>query len=487
MKAKKVSISTSSNTHAGIANGYILESGCTSIMLDPPSVIIDSNIDINGIRNKDYVEIEVIKEYPSNLSGIFITNSKSLSVFFIDSNVPIYLTDVIYLQMKERLKYYVSLGPVSREKKMPQAHTKIVRVSEYKKIEKRVKLIKYNQIIEFTYLSVIPQPAGISLGWIAYKIVQGRECLCVYAYGVPGRCSLAQEMKEQNCQVPLIVNRLVERNKPGIQELTKDILAMDRRDRSFVITMDVLNHSMEISLHVLSILKGTKILVSHSGFKKIRQMYEMKKEVFSNKFMLDPSVISTLFSTVRLQPSSPRDVYRISEKEKVVIFCDLSHYSFFYRKMDALHLKDYSVRFMGDREDALSLRWVSKLFTDEGTAQTPTDRHVEIASIPEDTYEGIGEDALHRIKICNTENIHRMAETNGKYSFHFTGKLTEELSGIILKCKEPVLEHIINTQKAVKYIVGDSVLYRIKDKVFKITEDHGLVHIEGNSIIPTEK
>lgn len=482
MRAKRVSISTA--TAENKKSGFIIENESTSIMIDPPSVIIDSKIDLNHIRTSEYIEIEVMKEYPPNLSGIFITNSNSLCVFFVDSNVPIYLTDVVYLQMKERLKYYLSLGPVSWAKRAPQAGTKIVPISSYRKIGRRVNIVKFNQIVNFTYFSVVPQPAGTSLGWLTCKIVQGGECVCVYAYGVPGGCSLAQEMKEQKEKTPLLVNRLMSKDKPGIQDLTKDILGLSEKKKPFVITMDVLNHSMEISLHVLSLVKEANVFISHPGFKKIRQMYEMKRDLFSNRFMADSSIISTLFSTERVQVSSPKKILKLKKKDKAVIFCDPTQYTLFYKKMSAIHLKNYSVRFMGDLAEVLSIPWASRVYMDVKLLNE--EERKEVKNISTRNYIGISKEANHRIRICDTENIHRISTADGKYSFHFTGRITEELGGLLLRCKEPPLKEIVNNQYA-EYVIGDSLIYTVKDKVFKVTEKTGQVDVQWADQIDTQR
>ncbi|KAI5189876.1 hypothetical protein NEMIN01_0739 [Nematocida minor] len=476
MKVKRLSICHSAQDSS---SGYLVENENTSLLFDPPSVLMDSDIGIGDIVDRGHIEIEVLREYPANVSGIFLSNSVSLSVFFVESNIPIYLTDAIYVQLKERLKYYLSLGLVSRKKRTAQPHTRIVEISQYKKIARRIRLVKFNQIVPFTYMSIIPQPGGVSLGWVMYLMAQGRDKICAYMYGVPGGCSLSQEVKPQNTAVPLIVNRFVSKDKPDIQQLTKDISKMASSTDSFAITMDILSHSVEMALHILSLIKDRNVLVSHPGFKKTMQFYEIKKDLFSNRFVSDPTIISTLFSTARLKPLSLAKILRVLKKEKTVILCDFSFYGLFFRGMPALHLDDYSVRFMGDLNDALSLGWTSKVFT--SARQSRTDLHngsTEVAQIHTDAYEDISENAMHSIKICNTENIHRVGRNNETISLHFAGVFKEESAGLLLECKESPLEMIVSSGQVQKYIINDSVVYNTKDKLFKIKEENGTVDVK---------
>lgn len=485
MKAKRLSITSegSSNTR----EGYLIQNQTTLILFDPPSVIFDEEVEISDISDRKYIEIEVLKEYPENISSIFITNSNALSVFFTDSNVPIYLTEPVYKQMKERLRYYVSLGLVSKRRENNKRRTdgtKIVEMCTYKKISRRVKFIKYNQIIDFTYLSVLPQPAGISLGWIMYVITQGKERVCAYTYAVTGGASLSEPMAQQPKNIPLIINHLIDKNKPDIQTLTKTISEQSERTGPFVITMDILNCAVEMSLHILSVLKNRTIFVSHEGFKRIMQSYEMKRDVFASKFIEDSSILSTLFSTSRLKVLGTAKILEIIKTESSVILCDPLTQRLFYSDLPVIHLADYFGRFMGGISDALALKWPSAYYVNKHTLYKEQNKPSKpIESIAVDGHTVISDGAMHTIKLCNTEKIHKVTRNNSAVSLHFSGNLKETSAGLILECTESPLGTILNENTNNNYIVNDSIICSTNDAIYKIHEENGTVTVKRSKAI----
>ncbi|KAI5126391.1 hypothetical protein NEPAR04_0440 [Nematocida parisii] len=482
MKVKRLSIAHNGTTQ----DGYLMESHETSLLFDPPSKVLDSDVELCGISDRGYIEIEVIKEYPPDITGIFITNSNSLSVFFVESNVTIYLTDYIYLQMKERLKYYVSLGPITRKKHQPQPHTKIVSISEYKEISRRVKIIRHNQVINFTYLSITAQAAGLSLGWIMYAVAQDKEKICAYAYGIPGGSSLAHEMKPSKTPVSLIVNQFLDNKPKNIQDLSKEILALSLKKESFVVTMDILNHSVEMSLHILSLVKARNVYVAHPGFKKIMQLYEMKKDAFADRFMEESSITSTLFSTPRLNAASAHKISRALKEESIIILCEPSLYQLFFKNLPVIHLSDYCIKFIGNMEDALKLPWVEKLYVNPIARNHNLEKKYDLP-VEDTSKDGIcvSEDKLYSIKIHNTHNIHVVSRSKDSLTLHFSGDFNENISGLSLDCKESKLQKILSHTIANRSVVNDTLVCDIDDKVFKIKEEGGVVQVRKEK--PTSK
>ncbi|KAI5134045.1 hypothetical protein NEAUS06_0879 [Nematocida ausubeli] len=479
MKAKRLSIFHNGDSQ----DGYLMETQNTSLLFDPPSVVLDKNIEIGSILDRKYIEIEVIKEYPPNIAGIFITNSNALSVFFIESNITIYLTDYIYLQMKERLKYYRSLGPVSQCTSVPQAHTKIVSVAEYKDISKRIKIIRNNQIINFTYLSITARAAGTSLGWVMYDIAQGREKICAYTYGIPGGSSLSHEMKPQNQPTPLFVNQFRAASALTIQDLSKAVTTLSNSKESFVITMDVLSHSVEMALHILSLVKTRNIYVVHPGFKRIMQLYEMKRDVFAEKFVSEPSIISTLFTTPRLKPSSLFKASKTMASESIIILCEPTFYKLFYKSMPAIHLSDYGIKFTGCMEDVLKLPWISQLCLNKLKKDCAIEEKISVP-VEDVTEEGllIAESALFSIHLHNTHNINVVSKSKEGLSLHFAGDFKKDLIGLSLDCKESKLQNILSHNAASRLVVNSTLVCPVEDAVFKIKEEGGIVSVKKEQL-----
>ncbi|KAH9385735.1 uncharacterized protein NEMAJ01_0631 [Nematocida major] len=483
MKTKRLSII---NTHAeGSSDGYLMQSESTSILFDPPSCIFEDALTVSRGPNKSFIQVEVLKEYPAGISGIFITSSNSLAVFFTESNVPIYLTEPVYTQMKERLKHYVSLGPVSQQKRMPQAHTKIVEVSSYRKIARRVVLIKYHQIVSFTYLSVTPQPAGIFLGCPMYVISQGLEKVCAYTYGVPGGTSLSPAMPFQSTQIPLIVNVFAPKGFPDMQSLTRRIENLARPDRACAITMDTLNQSLEMALHILSVVRNRRILVSHKGMKRLMQLYDVKKEVFASRFTSESSVISTLFATNRLRVADRTETLEAVRSEPVIVLCDPSEYSLFYSGIPAVHMHQYRVRFLGDVGDAFSQKWPLEVFSNRQVLQrTCPQESLSVREITEREFHEISESALHSIKIYNTETVHRVARSEEGISLYFAGSFGEDQAGPLLQCRESVLTGLMNESASKRYTLDGVIICNGSKKVYTIKEEGGFVHVKKETPNP---
>jgi hypothetical protein len=101
-------------------------------------------------------------DYPDDISipplvdTIFISNSSSLSILYIDQDIPIYISHPVYTQLLYKHKL--------EEKNNP----KLKDISDT--FIKNVVFVSYNQILKFNTMDITVLSSGLYLGWCMYKL-----------------------------------------------------------------------------------------------------------------------------------------------------------------------------------------------------------------------------------------------------------------------------------------------------------------------------
>ncbi|KAI5180770.1 hypothetical protein NEOKW01_1054 [Nematocida sp. AWRm80] len=500
MQVRRVSV--------GSVNGFYLQDRSTEILFDPPAQILDGDSKIRRVSRKSkYIEIEVLKEYPPTLTAIFLSNSNSLGVFFTESKVPVYLTDIVYLQLKEKLKNYLALGPVRVNRNnspMLENGVKRVEISEYKGIDDRVRIISFLHSIPFTYFTVTSGPAGICLGWPLYLIKKSNTTVLVYSYGAGGASSLALEMNSISEKTPLILNKVYEEKGESINKFNEKVLHLCRKHNQIAVTLDVMNCSIEIALHLLSVVKEKKIFVCHRGFKKLVQLCEIKRHFLSKRVVAEDTIAFSIFSSSkRLETRSIASILSEQETETSIIICEPLDYSLFFSDIPVIHLEEYSIKMISSQEDVLNLPWVSQLYLfPQGhtlnstlnalstTSSSNTQNSLGILRnegkqvlnsrvIPIDTTEITISDnhVPYSISIENNHLVQQIHTSEDKVSLYFRGVLKEHDNELVLECEEPLLQKLAALPKSQKYYLDNSVVYDTKSELIKVEESNGHITI----------
>ncbi|KAI5186828.1 hypothetical protein NEHOM01_1729 [Nematocida homosporus] len=457
----------------GTSHGCILSEQTTKIFFDPPSLIIDNKAQIKSISDKmKYIEIEALANYPSDLSAIFISSSSSLGVFFTPSHLPIYVTEIVYLQMKETLKHYVGLGPIRRTTKTstPQAPNTIIQeVSAYRSIASRVKLITFSQHILFPYLTVIAQSSNTCVGWACYHVQRGNKYVFSYTHGVKGNCTLSHELKPPTTSVSLFIKHFHQPAESDPASFSTDLLNLAKTHTHLVVTMDVMAFSIELTLHLLSLVKDKHVAIYHPGFKKLLQCCEHKRELLSTRFSIDYANIQPILSSsTRLRTLSFKDLAQITTQKPAIVICDRLDHKLFLSKLPALHLPNYSFKFFGTIQDALAYPWVSTLYL----PFPPPTAHPQIVVLPETPY-ALGT-SHHLVTIHNTQHVQRVA-SGPATTFHFRGSFQEDATGLTLVCEESPLQALIQHPSTQKFQLKETLICTNQNETFRIKRtDKGL-------------
>lgn len=477
MAVQKVSI--------GSSNGYVVAERDTALFFDPPSVIRAENPRVRQLSGKlRYVEIEVQKKYPSNATAIFLSSSDSLGVFFTESSLPIYTTEMVYMQMKEKLKHYVSLGPVKQEHPRPAhtEHTEIREVCTHKSIRRRVRMVSFFQLIKFVYLSVGVQPGGTNLGWPMYFIMCGSNALLAYASGAPGTCSLSLEMPLQHQRSPLLLNRMHIATASDLSAFSARAKRMGEEHKLFFIGMNVMNHGAEMVLHLLSLIRDARIYVCHPGFRKVLQYCELKRRLLSQKFAksVNISTASMLSPTSRVVHVSTGALLRNLPPEKAIVICEVLEYYVFFGAHPAINMERYSVKFFGDLSDALAIPWASEvLLPREYTSILDGNSRAKYVGNESVQVEDPNGEKNYPIRISQTHHVKKVAESEGTMHLHLRARFVKTSAEIVLQCEEPPLHRI--SLEHPRYVLDGSVVYRLKEGIVKVLENKSTVIIKGES------
>lgn len=466
-------------------HGCTMQDEGTIIAFDPPSKIIDNNMCIGGLSSKmAYIEIEVQKNYPNNTSAIFLSSSNSLAVFFIPGDIPIYMTEIVYLQIKEKLRYYLSLGPIRRVERYKESgnkETKRYEVCEYRNISSRVRIICFSQYINLSYLTVIPYSGGTCLGWVMYVVRRGDRCIVAYTYSLPGSCTLSHELWSPSriISFPLFVSYVHSRQEmDSLQKFTADVVEMTNIHKHLVITVDMINHSVEMSMHLLSVLKSKMIYVHHSVFPKLVKILEMKKQFLSQKFSsVDSSSGLSLSSSARVRKGSLKKLLSLPPEENAIIICERLSYSLFFYKYPVIHLDTYPIKFFGTITDSKHYNWISKINL---ISSLPLNSTEEQSTCIDKGYDL--NQCGYPILIHNTQNISKAdISIQDKAVFHFRGKFKETPDGISLTCTQPALQRILTSYKTNRMIISENVIYKGKEGILKIKKQNQYLEIQNMS------
>ncbi|KAI5192400.1 hypothetical protein NECID01_1922 [Nematocida sp. AWRm77] len=469
MSIEKVSI--------GSANGYIFQEESTKVFFDPPSLILDTHAKIQKIDSRmKYIEIEVQKSYHEDLSAIFLSNSHSLSVFFVKSEVPIYVTDIVYFQMKEKLKHYVNLGPVRRREKdstEAKADTEIFEIYQYRKIAHRVHMLSFAQVVPFTYMSVSSHPGGTCLGWPVFMIQRKSTSVLAYTFGVPGACSLSLEMSKYTESMPLLVNYLHKSSPLGLKEFSDTLQTLSSKDGHIFVTMDIVNHSIEIALHLLSLFKDRTIYVYHKGFKRLVQFCEIKRKFLSQKFSGDSNVL--LSTTARLRYKPLKYLLNLEPSDKSLIFCERIDYNLFFSSFPSVNLNDYSIKFFGGIESTLAMKWAHTIYLPEEYS------HLQIQ---DPRIQIIGKSKIHlagtpmyTIELANIEHVQIVSRIAEHINLYFQGTLREKGTDLVIECKESLLHKLAHLPDVSQIFINNALIYHTNNEVYKIEEKNHIIAI----------
>ncbi|KAI5172297.1 hypothetical protein NEFER03_1411 [Nematocida sp. LUAm3] len=470
MKIERLSI--------GEEHGYMVTDKSTSILFDPPGRLIQDGIKIKNISSHmKYIEIEAPIHYPEGLSGIFISNSNSLGVFFTESTLPIYITDTIYLQIKEKIKKYLSIGPIRRTSEKTQQigeNTKIYEVCAYKSIENRVRIIRFSEYIPFAYFTVIPQSAGTLIGWTAYCIKKNDKCILVYSYGAPGKGPLSKEFEKIDGSASLLTSQFHEESLPSLSVFSSDLLEKLKKKLPIVITLDAISQSMEIILHLLSLVKERKIYVFDRAFEKLLRSYEIQPELFSKKISeASKSIPLIITGSSKVSTLSLSTVYTIPDINNSVILCDSVKYWTFLSDLPVLHMAKYSIKFFGTFQETLAYSWITRIYLPKQiSSSSPPNPRVEViskkgAKLPEKV-----EDTL---MIYNTQYICK-APSISKDTFHFRGHFQEHEKELSLTCEESPLKRMIANDNK-KYVTEDGMYYENAREVLKLKMNNDVLMV----------
>lgn len=458
-------------------NGYIFHEESSKIFFDPPSAILAADPEIQAVgETMKYIEIEVQKSYAPGLAGIFLSNSHSLSVFFVKSEVPIYMTDIVYFQLKTKLKHYVNLGPIRRAgqaSKATREDTEVLEVFQYQKIGHRVKLLTFSQVVRFTYFSVGTHPGGTCLGWPLYVVKRQDRAAMAYTFGIPGACSLSQEMNKYTEKMPLLINHLHKDGAFELKDFSATVQSLASRKNHLVVTMDMVNHSIEMALHLLSLVKDRHIYVCHGGFKKLVQFCEIKRKFLSQRFGGESNTI--LSTAVRLNYKPLEYLLDMDPADRSIIFCEKLDYDLFFSGLPLVNLDHYSIKFFGGIESALQIEWASAIYLPKEYAHLER-KDTRIHTIGTKKVELPGP-ALYTVELANIEQVQTVSQIAERISLYFRGTLRETDSKLVLECEASFFQKLANTPDVSQIFVDNALIYSTNNEVYQVEAKNHLIVI----------
>ncbi|OAG31103.1 hypothetical protein NEDG_01877 [Nematocida displodere] len=511
----------------GRVNGYILQEEGSKVFFDPPGVVFDGKVKISEISKKmKYVEIEVLKEYPPAITAVFLSSSESLGVFFTKSTVPIYTTEIIYLQMKERIRHFMDLGPIrcTGVDAMPSSSgTETFEISQYRSIASRVRLLSFSEVIEFAYFSVGIYPGGTCIGWPLYTVKRGEERVMAYTYAIPGMQSLSMALPRFKEKLPLLVNTIKRRHISCLAKFTTKIKEITPMKESVVITMEIMNHSIEMVLHLLSITRTEKILICHRGFKKLVQLSELKRRFLAQRFSSDSktSAAPILSAAKRVEVVSRRALLSMSEKKLkgTFVICEMLDYTAFFKHLPVIHLDEYSIRLFGNLKEAHTIPWIDTLYlpidptpaskSTENVDSTPltgactplftpttpkalfplTSANTSPARPPlpvvilTEKEEGVDlAPPLYSLHIHNLEHIQEIIQTQNTLQMHFRGTFRAATTGLSLVCEESPLNGLSSLPDVEKIVIDNITIYKTPTNIIKVKEVDGMVYVSEHPL-----
>lgn len=304
-----------------------------------------------------------------SLSAIFVSSSDSLGIFFLKENIPVYITEPVYEQIKMKIRRYETLSTHYEDEEIQNC---MIRDMSRVRCPTLIK-INLNQSFKFDSVVVKALSAGTFLGWTNYHVkeqyhflyarsilvdsrfaaqapdvpidflilnrdtdancLEEYKCMCSKE---PGQTKIPVNILEAQSSNPHLKARILTSTQKvplnitlGTKKLHFGIDALTAylnksRSEKVAVLCDFSTHFLEIALHAFYILKDVHIFILGKELEEYKQRLAYMGEFLNSSLRLrmykgtDPLPLS-LYTNLRVIS----DIYEITQ-ESYLLFTEIS-------------------------------------------------------------------------------------------------------------------------------------------------------------------
>lgn len=449
------------------ANGYVVRHEDKVLVFDVPSKTLDDKLEFPGPEEPSKcVQVLVPKALPRDVDAVFVSRSDFLGVFFLEFKGPLYMTQPVYEQLNRRIRALVDIGPLAIGASSAPEKYKQCGVSEYTRINLRTRIVSLNQSIRFALFEVRAQAAGTYLGWANYTLFSGRTALLCYSAGMRGDCSLAAEFVPPGRVPYLLVDQLYSEPPADVLgKFSEKIVHNLEKYGAAVVAVDLFLNSIEIVLHLLSLVPDVPVFVAHRAFFQLAALSELHP-LFLCKSFRDRAYEGKpplgLRASNRLNHVSPSELGQmLSGKQKDIpklIVCDQMQVSLFpkiskYPGLVYAGAGEYNLKFFASFADVGEQSWFKKMLTSADNRGSENALFLEEGKMYKVSAEGL----YYEIRLENTHLVQEICSKEDGVKLYLKGLLDAKGEGLVMKCESPSVMQAINESAETLLIMDDAV------------------------------
>jgi hypothetical protein len=264
----------------------------------------------------------VLPRFADDVDYVVISNSDSLGVFFLERDVPVFVTEPVLEQLMIRMEMLMSLSVAYDDEDEFSAE---ISKADPERLRRNVNLVRFREDCSFNETTMTVHPAGTYIGWcnLSFELEDGKTLS--YISSLSGRKRFAVPAMELRTNYSIIN---IEREIPAENHAGEFSTHIEKLEsKVLIIPVDMATIFPEVITHVLSLLQRHRELPVHiisSVFGRLVTAVNMSNEWLSDAFaaLQDPFPVRAYRNLTVHRDFS--ELVRIHTPS--VVFCDVAEF-----------------------------------------------------------------------------------------------------------------------------------------------------------------